>query len=127
MPPTDRRYGLALKRSAASTIARSGSERRRRIGSSTSVSSGVARRGSKIADRLSRFRGRSSATVGLVGLPSFSQPCSAAMSWQSGQTSTNSCPSGEYRVVRSPTSRVRSQIAQVVVAMLRVWAHSRRL
>ena len=43
------------------------------------------------------------------------------MSWQSGQTSTNSCPSGEYLTVRSPTSRVRSQIAQVVVAMLRVW------
>ena len=80
----------------------------------------MARRGSKIADRLSRFRGRSSATVGLVGLPSFTQPCSAAMSWQSGQTSTNSCPSGEYR----PCARPRAGFArrlQVVVAMLRVW------
>ena len=41
IPPTVRRYGLALKRSAASTIARSDSDRRRRIGSGATVSSGV--------------------------------------------------------------------------------------
>src|SRR5918992_544488 len=119
MPPTERRYGLELKRSAASTMARSGSDSRRRVGSSTSVSSGFVRRGSKIAERLSRLRRRSSGTVGVVGLPSFNQPCSAAMSWQSGQTSTYSRPSAVYRMLRSPTRSVRSQIAQSVAVDVR--------
>src|SRR3954464_2500589 len=39
IPPTVRRYWEALKRSAASTIASSCSERRRRIGSDATVSS----------------------------------------------------------------------------------------
>src|SRR5207249_5330697 len=46
--------------------------------------------------------------------------CSAASSWQSGQTSRKSSPSGAKRVVRSPTRRVRSQIAHVRAATVRV-------
>ena len=49
----------------------------------------------------------------LVGLPSFTQPCSTAISVQSGQTSTSSEPPwGEKRVTRSPIRSERSQIPQ---------------
>ena len=86
-PATVRRKSLPLKSSAASTIACSGSERRRRIGSST-TGSATGLRGSKNAARgPSRRRRRGSDTTGVVGLPSFSQPCSRAVSWQSGHTS----------------------------------------
>ena len=39
-----------------------------------------------VADR--RRRRRWIGTVGVVGLPSFTQPCSIAISWHSGHTST---------------------------------------
>ena len=114
MPATVRRKSVWLKRSAASTTSRSGSERRRRIGSSaTGASATAALRASNRLERLSRRRGRSVETVGVVGLPSFSQPYSSAMSWQSGQTSTKFSPSGVNLVARSPISRVRSQTAQL--------------
>jgi len=69
IPPTVRRYWLALKRSAASTMASSGSDRRRRIGSDATGASCAGRRVSKIEPNRRRFR-RASGTVGLVGLPS---------------------------------------------------------
>ena len=66
---------------------------------------------SKSAPSPRRFR-RANGTVGLVGLPSFTQPWSSATSWQSGHTSTNSpSPSGENRTARSPVRSVRSQTA----------------
>jgi hypothetical protein len=71
-------------------------------------------------ERLSRRRGRSVETVGVDGLPSFSQPYSSAMSWQSGQTSTKFSPSGVNLVARSPISRVRSQTAQLRATESRV-------
>ena len=64
---------------------------------------------------------RSYGTVGLVGEPSFVQPCASAVSWQRRQTSTNSLPPfGEKRIVRSPISSVRSQIAHVCKSVDRV-------
>ena len=63
-----------------------------------------------------RRRRREPATVGVVGAPSLSQPCSTATSWHSGHTSTSSAPSsGEKRTARSPSSSVRSQTAHVRV------------
>src|SRR5919204_4736938 len=116
IPATVRRKSVWLKRSAASTTSRSGSDRRRRIGSSaTGASATAAFRASNRLERLNRRRGRSVETVGVVGLPSRNQPYSSAMSWQSGQTSTKFSPSGEKRVDRSPRSRVRSQTAQLRV------------
>jgi hypothetical protein len=82
-----------LKRSDASTIASSRCESRLRIGSSTTGST-AGFLGSKIALSPRRLR-RLSATTGEVGLPSLTQPCSTAVSWQSAQTSTNPSPSGE--------------------------------
>src|SRR6478736_4657562 len=114
IPATVRRKSVWLKRSAASTTSRTGSERRRRIGSSaTGDSETESLRASNRLERLSRRRGRSVETVGVVGLPSFSQPYSCAMSWQSGHTSTKFSPSGVKRVDRSPISRVRSHTAQL--------------
>ncbi len=114
-----RRYWLALNRSAASTIASSGSDSRRRIGSDATGASCGGRRVSKIEPSRRRFR-RASGTVGLVGLPSFSQPYSTAWSWQSGQTSTKSTPFGANRIARSPSSKERSQIAHVRVTVVLV-------
>ena len=88
IPPTVRRYVDPLKSSAASTIACSGFDSRRRIGSAITGSSAPARFGSKIAASLSRRRRRSGAAAGVVGEPSFTQPCWIATSLQSGQTST---------------------------------------
>ena len=59
-------------------------------------------------------------SAGIVGLPSRIQPCSRAISWQSGQTSTYSRPSGEKRTGCSPVRSERSQIAQVRVMATRV-------
>jgi hypothetical protein len=87
------------------------------MGSGATVCSGLGRRGSKIEARLRRRRRRASGTVGVVGLPSFTQPYSTAWSWQSGQTSTKSEPFGAKRIARSPRSRERSQIAHVRVAV----------
>ncbi len=57
----------------------------------------------------------------MVGLPSFTQPCSSAISVQSGQTSTSSSsPCGAKRVTRSPISSDRSQIAQERATVVRV-------
>ena len=53
----------------------------------------VARRRPSRSPRPRRRRLRSPGTIGVVGVPSFSQPCSTAISWQSGQTSTSSAPS----------------------------------
>ena len=62
-------------------------------------------------------------TVGTVGAPSRIQPCSSAVSWQSGQTSTYSVPPfGEKRIARSPISSVRSQIAHERSTVTRVIA-----
>ena len=114
IPETVRRKSVWLKRSAASTTSRSGSDSRRRNGSSaTGASATAAFRASNRLERLRRRRGRSVETVGVVGLPSFSQPYSRAMSWQSGQTSTKFSPSGVKRVDRSPISKVRSHTAQL--------------
>src|SRR5262249_51223535 len=72
------------------------------------------RRPPKIEPR--RDRRRSPRRVGTIGLPSRIQPCASAVSWQSGQTSTNpSESSGAKRTARSPTSSDRSQIAQTRV------------
>src|SRR5689334_15652321 len=93
IPPTVRRYCDALKRSAAPIIACSWSERRRRIGSATIVSSearGRVPRNEESHPLLRRLR--SGATVGVVGAPSRNQPCSTAVSAHSGQTSTYSPP-----------------------------------
>ena len=118
IPPTVRRNGLELKRSAASTTSSSVSERRRRIGSLTTGSSAGGRSNSPPRPRRRR---RANGIVGAVGLPSFTQPWSSAISWQRGQTSTNSpSPSGENRVARSPISSVRSQIAHERATALRV-------
>ena len=80
--------GSTLKSSAASTIASSGSDSRRRIGS---------RRDRRLGRWTPRLEDRAEAApaaaprsgiVGVVGLPSLSQPYSTACSWQSGHTST---------------------------------------
>src|SRR4051794_11261889 len=115
IPPTVRRYVLPLKRSAASRSATSSSERRRRIGSDgVTAASAVARRRPRSSGSPRRRRRRSWPITGVVGVPSLSQPCSRAISWQSGQTSTSSAPSsGAKRTARSPMRRVRSQIAHV--------------
>src|SRR5919199_5312261 len=121
IPPTVRRKSVWLKRSAASTTASSGSERRRKIGSSATGASATADfRASNRPESDSFRRGRSVETVGVVGLPSFSQPESIARSWQSGHTSTKFSPSGEKRVALSPISRVRSQTAHLRAAAWRV-------
>ncbi len=89
MPPIVRRYCDALKTSAASTIACSWSESRRRIGSLAIVSSTVfGRVPSRLASSPPPRRRRSVGTVGEVGAPSRSHPYSTAVSAQSGQTST---------------------------------------
>src|SRR5581483_11914116 len=59
------------------------------------------------------WRRRSFWSAGRLGVPSRIQPCSSAVSWQSGQTSTYSRPSGVNRTDRSPRRSDRSQIAQV--------------
>src|ERR687895_1102211 len=115
IPLTVRRKLDELNRSAASTTASSSRESRRKIGlSATGADSSAAR--SKIDPRLSRLRLRSGAGAGVVGLPSFPQPCCRAVSWHSEHTSTKWRPSGEKRIARSPTSSVRSQIAHVTAA-----------
>src|SRR5581483_1537860 len=112
IPPIVRRYCDALKRSAASTIASSSSDSRRRNGS-LAIGAAAAGRSPRNEPSEKRLRFRSGAIVGVVGDPSFSQPYSSAVSRQSVQTSTKeSSPFGEYLVVRSPISSVRSQIAQ---------------
>src|SRR3954454_5666374 len=113
IPPTVRRYCDELKRSAAPTIACSWSERRRRIGSATIVSSAVRGRVPRIvASHPPLRRLRSGGTVGVVGAPSRSQPCSTAASAHRGHTSTNPPPrAGEKRIAFSPIRSVRSQIA----------------
>ena len=73
MPPTVRRYCDELKRSAASTIASSASERRRRIGS-VAIGASAAARTPRNALSEKRLRLRSGAIVGVVGEPSFTQP-----------------------------------------------------
>src|SRR5215212_5736277 len=91
IPPIVRRYCEALKRSAASTIASSGGDSLRRIGSGAIGSEGAfAVPISAASDR--RRRRRSGETVGVVGAPSFTHPYSSASSWQSEQTSTYSVP-----------------------------------
>src|SRR6185369_1876069 len=77
MPPTVRRYCEELNRSAASTIASSASDRRRRIGSVAIGASAAARTPRKLLSE-NRLRLRSGAIVGVVGEPSFSQPYSCA-------------------------------------------------
>jgi len=90
IPPTVRRYCDALKRSAASTIASSCGESRRRIGSGAIVSSTSRGRVPMIVARMPRLfpRRRSVGTVGVVGAPSRIHTYSTAVSAQSGQTST---------------------------------------
>src|SRR5207342_1266204 len=89
MPPTVRRYCDALKRSAASTIASSCSDNRRRIGSeATTVSTSRGRVPSSVWSQLDLRRRRSAGTVGDVGEPSRTQPYSIAVSAHSGHTST---------------------------------------
>ncbi len=73
MPEIVRLKALSLKRSAASTIASSGSESLRRIGSSTTGATCALRDSKRAPSPPSRLR-RGSAITGLVGLPSFSQP-----------------------------------------------------
>src|SRR5439155_771605 len=63
MPPTVRRYALALKRSAASTIASSFSESLRRIGSDATVSSPAGRPKPSRSPRPRRRRRRSPAVA----------------------------------------------------------------
>src|SRR5690349_24952145 len=78
IPAIVRRKALSLNRSAASTIASSGPERRRRIGSSATGSTAglpVAKR-----DESHERRRRRSETTGDVGLPSLIQPYSTAVS-----------------------------------------------
>src|SRR5437763_1641801 len=99
--------------SAASTICCSGCESLRRIGSDTTGSSAAGRRFRSRKEPRPRRRRRSFGTVGVVGLPSLIQPCSSAVSWQSGHTSTKSSPFGAKRTARSPIRSVRSQIAHV--------------
>src|SRR5436305_8213057 len=99
--------------SAASTICCSGCESRRRIGSDTTGSSAAGRRFRSRKEPRPRRRRRSFGTVGVVGLPSLIQPCSSAVSWQRGHTSTKSSPFGAKRTARSPIRSVRSQIAHV--------------
>src|SRR4051794_12344586 len=121
IPPTVRRYCDALKWSAASTVASSGSERRRRIGSvATGSWAGLFGIPSRLA-REKRLRLRTAGIVGVVGAPSLTQPYSTAVSWQSGQTSTYSSPPfGEKPTARSPIRSVRSQIEQARSALMRV-------
>src|SRR5215218_8568412 len=88
IPPIVRRYCEALKASAASTIASSGCESLRRIGSGAIGSDGAFAVPINAASESRRRRRRSGETVGVVGAPSFTQPYSSAVSWQSGQTST---------------------------------------
>ncbi len=90
MPPIVRRYCDALKRSAASTIASSCSESRRRIGSEAIVSSTARGRVPSSVGETARRRVCAAplGTVGVVGAPSRIQPYSTAVSAQSGQTST---------------------------------------
>jgi hypothetical protein len=95
IPPTVRRYCEELKRSAASTIASSASDKRRRNGSLAIGASAAARTPRNVPSE-KRLRLRSGAIVGVVGAPSFRQPYSSAVSRQSWQTSTNSsAPFGE--------------------------------
>ena len=109
-----------MKWSAASTIASSASESRRRIGSFAIGASAAGLAPSSDASE-KRVRLRSAAIVGVVGEPSFTQPDSSAVSWHSGHTSTNSpAPFGEKRIVRSPISSVRSQIAHTFEVLTRV-------
>src|SRR6266566_678919 len=86
MPPTVRRYCDALKRTAASTIASSCSESRRRIGADATVSSTArGREPRRVCSQPWLFRLRSTGTVGDVGAPSRTQPYSIAVSAHSGQ------------------------------------------
>ena len=105
IPAIVRRKALSLKRSAASTIASSGSGQpaQDRLVHDR-LDRGLRDSPSSVATRPRRLR-RRSLTTGVVGLPSFTQPCSSAMSWQSGQTSTKFSPSAEYRTERSPTKQ----------------------
>src|SRR4029077_11619358 len=77
IPPTVRRYVLALNRSAASRIAISSSDSRRRMGSGGVIVSPFARDRPRTAQspRRRRRRRRSSEIVGCVGVPSLIQPC----------------------------------------------------
>src|SRR5689334_1726086 len=72
IPAIVRRKALSLKRSAASTIASSGWDRRRSIGSSATGSTSDFRVSPR--KELSHERRRRSATTGVVGLPSLIQP-----------------------------------------------------
>src|SRR5262249_42541971 len=95
MPLTVRRYCEELKRSAASTIASSASERRRRNGS-LAIGGPAGLRTPREPASEKGLRLRSAGIVGVDGAPSFSQPYSSAVSRQSWQTSTNaSSPFGE--------------------------------
>ncbi len=85
IPAIVRRKALALKMSAASTIACSSPESLRRMGLEAGAS-GVSLREPRNESRV--LRPRSTGTTGVVGLPSLSQPYSTATSWQSGHTST---------------------------------------
>ena len=112
IPPTVRRNCEALKWSAASTIASSDSESRRRIGSLATGASAGTRAPSSDASEKRVVRRRSGGIVGVVGEPSLTQPYSAAASWQSGHTSTYLPPPfGEKLTVRSPIRSVRSHTA----------------
>ncbi len=74
--------------SAASTIASSGSESRRRIGSvATGSWAGVLATPKNFVSE-NRPRLGSARIVSVVGAPSFRQPYSSAASWQREQTST---------------------------------------
>ena len=72
-------------------------------------------RRAEAAARRSPVAGRAGST-GRLESPSRYQPASTARPRQSGQTSTYSMPSGEKRVVSSPTSSVRPQMAQLTAA-----------
>src|SRR3990170_1700935 len=109
-PSTVRRKRLALKRSAASTSAASASDRRRSTGSGTTGFASPLPTPSSCAHR-GRFLRACGESAGDIGPPSRTQPYSSADSWQSGQTSTKSTPSGENRNAYSPCSNVRSQTA----------------
>ncbi len=127
-PATVRRKVDWLKRSAASTSASSSSESRRSTGSATTGSVSSSRAPSSVCQRVFCRRLRGCCwSAGETACPSRTQPWSSATSLQSGQTSTNSAPSGEKRSVCSPIRSVRSQTAQVRVTLALVTRMERPL